>query len=386
VTFGTLTLIVAAGLAGPLLAGLRGSALPLVIGEIGAGVVIGNSGFQLIDPTDPVLVFLSQIGFAMLMFVVGTRLPLRNPDLRAAIARAAGAAAAAMLVAVPFAIALSHLTTIHRTGLFIPLVATSSAAVALPIVQERGLSGPVVLAVTAWITVADIATIVVVPLVTSSGSAVKAGLGAVLVTLAALGMFLAARGVSHTAWVAGLRDMSRRREWALDLRVSLVALFALVWLAVRFQTGVLVAGFAAGAVVALAGEPKRLVQQLLGLAEGFFVPLFFVTLGARLDVRHLVSSPSDLWLTAALAGSAVACHLIAAAVMRLPPGAGMLATAQLGVPTAVAALGLANGSLDQGEAAAVVAAALLLLAVATGGALLLAREEGPSGEKIRRPG
>jgi Kef-type K+ transport system membrane component KefB len=386
VTFGTLTLIVAAGLAGPVLAGLRGSALPLVIGEIGAGVVIGNSGFQWIDPTDPVLLFLSQIGFAMLMFVVGTRLPLRDPDLRAALGRAVGAAAAAMLVAVPFAIALSHVTTLHRTGLFIPLVATSSAAVALPIIQERGVSGAVVLATTAWITVADIATIVLVPLVTSSGSAARAALGAVVVTLVAVGMFLALRSVAHASWVASLRDMSRRREWALDLRVSLVGLFFLVWLAVRFQSGVLVAGFAAGAVVAMAGEPKRLVQQLLGLAEGFFVPLFFVTLGARLDVRELASSPSDLWLVAALAGAAVACHLIAAAAVRLPAGAGMLATAQLGVPTAVAALGLSNGSLDQGQAAAVVAAALVLLAVATGGALVLARGDEPSGKRIRRPG
>ena len=385
-TFGTLTLIVAAGLAGPVLAGLRGSAIPLVIGEIGAGVVIGHSGFALIDPTDPVLVFLSQIGFAMLMFVVGTRLPLRNPDLRAALGRAVGAAAAAMLVAVPLAISLSHVTTIHKTGLFIPLVATSSAAVALPIIQERGVSGPVVLATTAWITVADIATIVIVPLVTSSGSAARAALGAVVVTLVAVGMFLALRSVAGASWVASLRDMSRQREWALDLRVSLVGLFFLVWLAVRFQTGVLVAGFAAGAVVAMAGEPKRLVQQLLGLAEGFFVPLFFVTLGARLDVRELATSPSNLWLVAALAGSAVACHLIAAAVVRLPAGAGMLATAQLGVPTAVAALGLSNGSLDQGQAAAVVAAALVLLAVATGGAVVLAREDEPSGEKIRRPG
>jgi Kef-type K+ transport system membrane component KefB len=183
-----------------------------------------------------------------------------------------------------------------------------------------------------------------------------------------------------------LREMSRQREWALDLRVSLVGLFALAWLAVRFQTGVLVAGFAAGAVVALAGEPRRLVQQLLGLAEGFFVPLFFVSLGARLDVRQLASSRSDLWLTAALAGSAVACHLIAAAVVRLPLAAGMLATAQLGVPTAVAALGLASGSLDQGQAAAVVAASLVLLAVATAGAALLGDDHAPSGKRIRRPG
>ena len=40
-------------------------------------------------------------------------------------------------------------------------------------------------------------------------------------------------------------------------------------------------------IVALAGEPRRLTQQLVGLAEGFFVPFFFVSLGARLNFRSL---------------------------------------------------------------------------------------------------
>src|SRR5262249_37082928 len=148
----------------------------------------------------------------------------------------------------------------------------------------------------AWIAVADIATILVIPLVMSSGATAKVIAGSLLVTAAAFGLWLAARRTRHAGWAHEMRKLSKRRGWALDLRVSLVALFGLSWLAVKFGTGVLVAGFSAGAVVALVGEPKRLVQQLLGLAEGFFVPLFFVTLGARLDVRELFQSRSDLWL------------------------------------------------------------------------------------------
>src|SRR5690242_10902225 len=98
-TFGTLTLIVVAGLAGPALAGLRGRAVPAVVGEIVAGVVIGASGFGWIDATDPVLEFLAAVGFAMLMFVVGTRLPLRDPNLRAALGRAFAATVFAFLCA-----------------------------------------------------------------------------------------------------------------------------------------------------------------------------------------------------------------------------------------------------------------------------------------------
>jgi Kef-type K+ transport system membrane component KefB len=372
-TFGTLTLIVAAGLAGPALAGLRGRAVPAVVGEIAAGVVVGASGFGWIDATDPVLEFLSAIGFAMLMFVVGTRLPLRDARLREALGRAVVATAFAFLCAIGGAVLLSHVTTVHRAGMLVPLLATSSAAVALPIAQERGLASAAALGAIAWIAVADIATMLVIPLVMSSGATARVIAGSLLVTACAFGLWLAARRTRRAPWAHDMRKLSKRRGWALDLRVSLVALFGLSWLALKFGTGVLVAGFSAGAVVALVGEPKRLVQQLLGLAEGFFVPLFFVTLGARLDVRELFQSRSDLWLMATLAAAAVACHVVSAAAVRLPPAAGLLATAQLGVPAAVASLGLANGYLDNGQAAAVMGAALLSLVAAAIGAAVLAR-------------
>jgi Kef-type K+ transport system membrane component KefB len=386
VTFGTLTLIAAAGLVGPLLGSLRRSSLPLVVGEIAAGAAIGHSGFRLIDPTDPVLVFLSQIGFAMLMFVVGTHLPLREPTLRPALRRAAAATAVAFASATAISLVLTRVTTLHQTGMIVLLLASSSAAVAMPIVQERGLTGPVVVAAGAWIAVADIMTILAIPLVVSSGSPVRVVIGGIVVTATAIGIWLAASRTRQLPWVHTLRKQSKHQGWALDLRMSLIALFALAWIATRFGTGVLVAGFSAGAVLAVVGEPKRLAQQLLGLAEGFFVPLFFVSLGAKLDVRHLAQSRSDLWLAAALAAAAVACHLAAAVVARLPAATGLLASAQLGVPSAIAALGLSRGELDSGQAAAVIAAALVSLAACAVGAGLLARAAESAENEIRRPG
>ena len=68
--------------AGPLLAALPRLGLPLVVGEIAAGVLLGRTGLGWIDAGEPTTAFLSEVGFAMLMFVVGTRLPLRAPGLR----------------------------------------------------------------------------------------------------------------------------------------------------------------------------------------------------------------------------------------------------------------------------------------------------------------
>jgi Kef-type K+ transport system membrane component KefB len=372
-TFGVLTLIVACGLVGPLLSGATRLAVPIVVGEIAAGVVVGRTGLREIDTGNATVVFLSDAGFAMLMLVVGTRLPLRDPGLRQAVRRGAIAVTLSFAIAAPAAWALARATPIDHPALFVLLLATSSSAVVMPILQERGLTGGETLLATAWIALADIATIVALPLALDPSRALRIAAGGVAVSAAAVALFVVLRAIRRNPVVEALRADSRNREWALDLRLSLLALFGLSALADAFGTSILIAGFAAGMILALAGEPRRLVQQLLGIAEGFFVPLFFVTLGARLNFRTVVTSRSDVILALVLVCAVVACHLVVAVVMRMPLPAGLLASAQLGLPAGVVSLGLSQGILTPGQGAAVVGSALVTLAVSSAGAVLLER-------------
>jgi hypothetical protein len=77
-----------------------------------------------------------------------------------------------------------------------------------------------------------------------------------------------------------------------------------------------------------------------------------------------------------MAIAATAVHVVASLVAgkenRLP--AGLLASAQLGLPAAAAALGLASGILAPAVAAALVAGGVLTLIPASTGSLLLARK------------
>jgi Kef-type K+ transport system membrane component KefB len=373
VTFGILTLIVAAGLVGPLLSSATRLAVPVVVGEIAAGIVIGQTGLREVRPNDPTLEFLSAVGFAMLMFIVGTRLPLRDRGLRQAIGVGTVATALSFAIAVPIAWVIADVSGIDEIGMFIVLLATSSAAVVMPIASERGLVAGSVLPVLSWITLTDIVSIVALPLALEPDGALRAALGALVVTAVAALAFVGLRVFRLSRTGKALRAGSKARGWALDLRLSLFVLFGLSALAVKVSTSVLVAGFAAGIAVALAGEPKRLARQLVGLAEGFFVPLFFVTLGARLDVRALATSSSDLALAGMLVAGIVIAHVAVARVVKMPLGAGLLATAQLGLPAGVVTLGLANGVLDAAQAAAIVLAALVSLVISSAGAALLAR-------------
>jgi len=380
-TFGTLALIVAVGLAGPLLSVLPTRlAPPVVIGEIAAGVVLGQTGTKTIDATNPTLAFLANIGFALLMFIVATNLPLRHVNLRAVTTKGLWATALAVALSIALSPLVASLSGLHRPGVIAVILASSSAAIVLPIIGTS--RSPDVLVTIAWISFADIVTVLAVPFVLRTGTFARTTLGAVLIVAGAAVFGLVIHRLIGLAPVESLRHQSHRKAWALDLRLSLLVLFTLAWIAERFDTSILLAGFAAGVMVSAIGEPRRVADQLIGLGEGFFVPLFFVVLGARIDLRALVQSRDNLVLFALLLAGTTLVPVVVAALVRLPVWSGLLAAAELGVPSAVAALGLANNALSPGQAAAIVGTAALSLAVATYGA---SRREAGSDVSRREP-
>ncbi len=381
--FGTLVVIVLAGLGGPLL-GLAGGRwfIPVIIGEILAGAIVGHSGLGVVEPAQPTTFFLAQVGFAMLMLTAGMHLPLRDRRLFASLRRGALLAAIAGLLAVPAGFAAAALAGTAHAAIYAVVLASGSAAVLLPAFEETGAGGPEVLTVIAQVTIADIVTIFSVPIVLQPERTFHAILGSAVVALAVLALLGAARLLSGSGWVDRVRELSKRRHWALDLRLSLLALFLLAWLAQKSGTSILIAGFGAGVMVALIGGPKRLSTQLRGVADGFFIPLYFVVLGAQLDLGGLFANPSMLALAGALAALNVLIHLAAVALMRMPPSAGLAASAQLGVPAAVASLGLVEGVLSSEVATAIVAASLVSLGVCTIGVQLLLGRAGTSARTL----
>ncbi len=370
-SYGILALIVAVGLLGPLLAGLPTRvAPPVVIVEIVAGVVIGRTGTRTIDATQPTLAFLADVGFALLMFIVATRLPLRDARLRGAVGRGSWATAITVGLAIALAPAVAAVTGLHRPAMLAVLIASSSCAIVLPTIGT-GARDEALLVTIAWVSFADVVTVLAVPFVLSTGGFARALSGALLVVAGAIAIGLSIRRLIGLEPVVALRDASHRLGWAVDLRFSLLVLFTLAWIAERFDTSALLAGFAAGVMVSLLGEPRRVADQLIGLGEGFFVPLFFVVLGARLDLRALVDSRDDLLLLALLAIATTVVPVTAALIVRLPIASGLLAAAEMGVPSAVASLGLATGALRPGQAAAIMGAAALSMGVAAVGAARL---------------
>jgi Kef-type K+ transport system membrane component KefB len=372
VTLGDLALLGVCGLAGPLLAANRWVLIPAVVGEILAGVVMGHTGFRVVDPSDPTLEFLSAVGFALLMFHVGLGVPLANAGLRRALGRGALAAVLSGAFAIPAGILAAALTS-GPARIYAVVLASSSAAVVLPILDERKLGDSNALVVMAWITVADIAATLSLAFALRPHQAARAAIGTALVAGTVALLYVGGRTLSDSDAVDRLRAHSKERHWALDLRIALVVLFGLTWMASKSQSSGLIAGFGAGLMVAALGGRARLDQQVLGVGEGFLIPIFFVDLGAKLDLRALGSHPKLILLAGVLLVLNVVVHLAAAVLTRQSVGAGLIGTAQLGVPAAAVAIGLPAGVLTAGQATALIAAALGSIGLTSAGAAMLGR-------------
>lgn len=361
--FGTLALISVVALLGPLLATRRQWNLPVVLGELLAGMLIGISGLDVIDPGDPILAFLADIGFALVMFVAGTHVPMRDAAIRPALRRGVLRAGLVGLAAVPVGIGLAAAFGTGKAGLYAVLVASSSAALVLPIVDSLRLGGASVVDTVAQVAVADAACIVALPLVIDPGRAPRAAVGAVAVAVGAAVVYMVFRVMVRSGFQERLHRVSEKRGFALELRVNLVLLFALAALATSMHVSVMLAGFALGLALSAVGEPRRLARQLFGLTEGFLGPLFFVWLGASLDLRALVEDPVYVGLGLALGLSAVAVHALAR-LLGQPLSLAALSAAQLGIPVAAATVGTQLGLFAPGEAPALLLGALVTIGIA----------------------
>ena len=194
-SFGTLAVIVLAGLGGPLLGVLGHRFVPVVIGEILAGIIVGPAALGAVDPSNTTISFLSDVGFAMLMLTAGMHLPLS--DRRLARSAKAGAIATGLVssLAIPAGLLASAIAGAGHGALYAVVLASGSAAVLLPALEEAGLAGPEVMRVIAQVTIADVLTIISVPVVLQPARTGHAAIAAVLVAAAAGLLLLTARAL-----------------------------------------------------------------------------------------------------------------------------------------------------------------------------------------------
>ena len=262
---------------------------PAVLGEMVGGIIIGVSGFRLIDPPhDPTLLFLSQLGVVLLLFLIGLEtdlkwlLSVRGASARVAIAGVAlpfaGGAGIGMLLGYPSDVAIF---------LGAALTATSVGITARVLSDLGHLKSDEARVILGAAVVVDILGLVILAV----GSDVAAG--EKMTTLAIAKMFGLAVGFVALAIVIGSILAPHLIRWIARFRVakalfftSLMFALALAWLADLAGSALIVGAFAAGLALARTERGDDIGHDVHDVAH-FFVAIFFVLAGAAVDLRAL---------------------------------------------------------------------------------------------------
>jgi Kef-type K+ transport system membrane component KefB len=259
---------------------------PAVLGELIAGVLLGPSLLALVDPHDPIFHLFSELGVVILLFEIGLETDLR----RLIRVGPASLAVAAVGVVLPFALGygtcrllgLSELVAVVAGA---ALTATSVGITARVLSDLGRLDEPESRIILGAAVIDDVVGLVILAVVsglaaggevTPAGVALKAGaaFGFLFVTLL-VGNFV----VPPAA--AKLRKLDLPGTPTL---LAIVLAFGLAWLAAQSGSAVIVGAFAAGLLLHRSPQAREIEHGIAGLGH-FFVPLFFVVVGAAVDVR-----------------------------------------------------------------------------------------------------
>jgi Kef-type K+ transport system membrane component KefB len=266
--------------------------VPVVVAEITFGILIGPEVFGFAEP-EGVVDFLSDVGLTFLFFLAGLEVDFDR--IRGDPARL-GAAGWVLSAGIALAIAaVLQASGFIISELFVGIaLCTTAIGTLMPILRDAGEFetplGPHILAAGV---VGEFGPLMLMALLLTSGSrpAVTVALliTFVVVSLAAALIALRARPPRVIATIR--RTM--RTSGPFALRLSLVVLFGLVFLAGEFGFDIVLGAFAAGLVIGLVTkgeEAEELRVKFEGIGFGFLIPIFFVVTGMKFDVGALFSS------------------------------------------------------------------------------------------------
>lgn len=360
--------------------------IPIVVGEIIVGIIIGRSGLGLVEHHDIVLDLLSEFGFVFLMFLSGMEIDFSNLGSSKRTVDQKTGGNPITLGGLSFLLTLSasilfgfwfvRLKMVDDPWMLALILSTTSLGVVVPVLKEHRLStgfyGQTLLIAAL---IADFATmflITVVVALLSSGLTVDI----LLIGFLFLAFFLMYRfGMFFFNKVAIVRRTIEELSSAtaqIKVRVAFTMMLIFVGLAEIVGTEVILGAFLAGAIVSLLRRPEddELVHQLDAIGFGFFIPIFFVMVGVDFNINALLESSRALLLVPVLLVAALVVKFLAALVFKLAfdwrsvIGAGTLLSSRLSLIIAASAIGLRLGVISESINAAIILVAIITVTFA----------------------
>lgn len=259
---------------------------PAVLGELLAGVVLGGSMFGLLDPSDPVIRVLSELGVIILLFEIGLHTDIRS------IARVFGAATTVAIVGVVLPFVLGYAAVVGLGGLErIPALVCAAALTATSIgISARVLSdigwlkspeGQVVLGAAV---LDDIVGLIVLSVVSGIVTAGSWSIGSVVKTaVISVGFVVIALTVGRLLARPLFRSAEAIKAPGTLAALALALALVLSAIAARSGSAMILGAFAAGMILNTTGARGEIERAATSIGH-FLVPVFFASVGAAVEL------------------------------------------------------------------------------------------------------
>lgn len=352
--------------------------IPIVVGEILVGVIVGKSGFNLIHPSQW-LEFLQFFGLSYLMFVSGLELDFKTlrPEnwkngngfrqtLISAPVFATISCALTFGLSLLFSLWLHEHQFIKSPFLFALIITTTSLTVVVPVLKEYNLLqtsfGQSMMAAAVF---ADFFTMLLISVASSlfeGGPAASVLLVFILIFLLIALYHIFLRFPSITA----VRNLAHGTA-QLGIRASMAIMIIFMALSQTLGVQVILGTFLAGILVGMVNEQEKtdVFHKLDAIGFGFLIPIFFIMVGVNFNLHSLLVDPKALLLLPMLLLATYVFKALPILILRLRypwrstlAGAALLTT-QMSVTVAAAAVGLKIGAISSGIDTAIILVAML---------------------------
>ncbi len=341
--------------------------LPSVVGQIIAGLIVGRSGFKLIQ-SDFTLEFLAEVGLAFLMFLSGLEIDFTMLFAAGEKGRKRFLPLTIGFVSFGATLALALVLSFSVTGrggwagdpwMLALILSTTSLGVVLPVLKERNLcSGAFGQTVLLAALLADFLTMFFITIyvaIRSTGLSLNILVVGVLFVAALIAYRIGQAQMRVLRKAHFLEDISAAPSPQTKVHGAIALLVGFVILTQFLGTEMILGAFLAGAVLSLLNptgyEPVR--HRLEGIGFGFFVPVFFIAVGIRFDLVALVRNPRALLFAVIFLVAAFAIKIVPGLLFRLlfswkeTFAAGFLLSARLSLIIAAAGIGLRLNAIDE---------------------------------------
>ncbi len=357
--------------------------IPIVIGEIAAGMVIGPSGFGIVEEST-VLRILSELGFAFLMFLCGLEIDfggvLESGERKGALWKrwvsnhlvlGVVTFVLTLVLAACCAFLLARLDPMVDPWILSLILATTSLGVVAPVLKERGFMnerfGQLVLASAMVADFLSIFLISVYVLLRSRGPTFELLLVLLLIAAFVVAYRVASLFRDHLPAQRLIEEISSATS-QIKLRGALALALVFIVLAETLGIEIILGSFLAGFILSLFSdrEDSPLREKLDAIGYGFFIPIFFIMVGVSFDLPALLESREALLSLPLLLVVAYAVKLLPSLLYRVgfswreTLAAGLLMSSRLSLLIAAAAIGLDLEAISEA-----VYSAIILVAVVT---------------------